>query len=331
MTSKEINPYYAVEDEENFDEKGEENGDMPLLRSRARGSSKHHRLVPFLDCNLAGGLLIFVGFVSTILLTSVWIYWLQLHNNGLIKATSYYSPMLDRLNVPLKDQLTDATMFPDASNASHIYRLPPSPEVDAAWERIANIGIHAIEREDVIKLGKNPDEAIIPPDYWGLGGKHMAEIEVFHQIHCLNAMRQALVTNYDYYWGDRFGLDPPLMFATHLNHCTNMILQALMCHADLDAITYVWREGQDKPFPDFSTWKVCKDFNAILEWQESVQMPKRDEKWDQIVKPADAVQLPVTPGLHEMGEGTGSVDGIPTAPLPGLTGALGHCRRDESE
>lgn len=55
-------------------------------------------------------------------------------------------------------------------------------------------------------------------------------------------------------------------------------------------------------------------------------MPDRDGKWDRIVKPADAVELPVTPGLYDLGEGTGKVDGIPTSPLPGLEGSLGKCR-----
>lgn len=244
----------------------------------------------------------------------------------LTSTNIFLAPIFDRLDIPLITRQNDATLFYNESNPLHIYRLPPSPEVDAAWERIANIGIHPVTREDVVRLGKNPDEAIIPPDDWELDGHYMVELDVFHQIHCLNALRQALVFNYDYYWGDRFGLNPPLMFTTHLNHCTSMILQTLQCHADLDAITYRWRSGQDKPFPDFGTNKKCRDFEAILEWQERVQMPDRDGKWDRIVKPADAVQLPVTPGLYDLGEGTGEVDGIPTSPLPGLEGSLGKCR-----
>ncbi|MCJ1261258.1 hypothetical protein MMC22_001122 [Lobaria immixta] len=319
-------PYHALGDEESADEKRENSSEEPLLPA-IRARIQHVRsLKPQFSCNVTASLLILCAFVSTILATVVTTRWLETRNNGLIKATSFYSPIFNRLDIPLITRQNDATLFYNESNPSHIYRLPPSPEVDAAWERIANIGIHPVTREDVIRLGKNPDEAIIPPDYWGLDGHYMVELDVFHQIHCLNALRQALVFNYDYYWGERFGLNPPLMFTTHLNHCTSMILQTLQCHADLDAITYRWRHGQDKPFPDFGTNKKCRDFDAILAWQEKVQMPDRDGKWDRIVKPTDAVQLPVTPGLYDLGEGTGEVDGIPTSPLPGLQGSLGNCR-----
>lgn len=35
-----------------------------------------------------------------------------------------------------------------------IYRAPPSPEVDAAWNRVADLRPTWITTEDVIKLGK---------------------------------------------------------------------------------------------------------------------------------------------------------------------------------
>lgn len=65
----------------------------------------------------------------------------------------------------------------------------------------------------------------------------MAEIDVFHQLHCLNALRKALVMNYDYYWGAKWGFEPPLMFTTHLEHCMDILRQNIMCHSDVDAIT----------------------------------------------------------------------------------------------
>ncbi|MCJ1225794.1 hypothetical protein MMC12_002443 [Toensbergia leucococca] len=316
--------YYEISNEESCDEKPNDGQDDPLLHSRKTRPPKSVFFYPRLSCNPAGGILLLFGCIVAVLSTVLWMNWLQHHNNGLARATSFYSPIFGRLDLPLHNRLTDATMFPSPTNASHIYRLPPSPEVDAAWDRISHIGVHPVTHDDVVKLGKNPDYAIMPPEDWGLDSHYMVEIEIFHQIHCLNALRKGLATNYDYYWGQKWGLDPPVMFSTHLNHCTDMLLQSLMCHADLDPITYVWREGQDKPFPDFGTWKVCRDFEAVLQWQERVQMPDLAEKWKGVVKPADARQMPAIPELHELGMGVGGEGGNLTAPLPGL----GYCERE---
>lgn len=77
-----------------------------------------------------------------------------------------------------------------------------------------------------------------------------------------------------------------------------------MCHADVDPVTYVWREGFRKPFPDFDINKKCRDFNALLEWQEKVALKDNIRAWKDIEKPDDVVQLPP---LSEM---AGLMDGM---------------------
>lgn len=34
----------------------------------------------------------------------------------------------------------------------------------------------------------------------------------------------------------------------------------------LDMITFNWVENWDQPFPDFMNHKVCRDFDALLDW-----------------------------------------------------------------
>ena len=47
-----------------------------------------------------------------------------------------------------------------------------------------------------------------------------------------------------------------------------MLLQTLMCHADLDMITSGKVRGAPGPFPDFSVEQKCRDFEEILRWKE---------------------------------------------------------------
>jgi hypothetical protein len=227
--------------------------------------------------------------------------------------------VFDRLDIPLHIEQLDATN--DPTNTTHenaIFLQLRGDEVDRAWSRIADVGIQRISREDVVRLGKDPEYAIQPPESWGWEGDYMAEIEVFHQLHCLNALRKGLVTNYHHYWGSRYGWSPPVNFERHLSHCLDMIRQSLMCHSDVEAITYVWRETQAAPYPDFGVRKVCRDFETVREWNERAKLKDAHRKWMTFAKPADAKQLSPPPGLADLkptGWRHGEEVDIPVAPL----------------
>ncbi|KAI1271515.1 hypothetical protein F5Y07DRAFT_341916 [Xylaria sp. FL0933] len=60
---------------------------------------------------------------------------------------------------------------------------------------------------------------------------------MLNQIHCLDTLGRELVTNYDYSFGTRWGFEAPIMFELHLRHCTKMLLQTSMCHADVKIVT----------------------------------------------------------------------------------------------
>ncbi|KAH8150987.1 uncharacterized protein LAJ45_05170 [Morchella importuna] len=186
-------------------------------------------------------------------------------NNALLKGTNYYSPLLNNVNIPLYDVRVNGSLL-DMDGS--IYRAPPSPEVDAAWNRVADLRPTWITTEDVIKLGKDPSRTARYPDDFGLGpDKHIAELDVLHQIHCLNAIRRDL--DFEYYFRAKYpdGQFPEL-HRVHTSHCLYIILQHLMCTASTDIVTQAWVEGQTHPFPDFSINRKCRDFNAILEWQD---------------------------------------------------------------
>ena len=73
------------------------------------------------------------------------------------------------------------------------YRGVPSPEIDAEWMKIG-LGTQPIRLfdDDLKRLNKS-DEPMkplhrIPEEF---GGGYLAMLEVFHLLHCLNALRKA--------------------------------------------------------------------------------------------------------------------------------------------
>lgn len=176
------------------------------------------------------------------------------------------APMFDRIEMPLSIKQVNGT-FIDSEPPS-IWRMDPSPEVDAAWSRIANVGMSAITRQDIEKVGKDPSISAKWPESIGLGSEaYMANIDIFHLIHCLNEIRKDL--NFDYYFAGRWPDGKPSAWRRkHTAHCFHLLVQHLMCHADVDIITYQWTDAQYNAYPDFGVYRQCRDFEALLKWQE---------------------------------------------------------------
>lgn len=181
-----------------------------------------------------------------------------------------------------------------------IYRQDPSPEVDAAWESLVPLETLVVHGDDVAKLGKDASTAAKYPESFGFGpDAYIAQIDVVHQLHCLNALRMELF--YEYYYeakyGPKFGngTGPPLGFRIHSSHCIYMLLQNLMCNAHVDVVTYNWIDGQHLPFPDFSIEKKCRNYDVIMEWHRRNSVPV--ELFKTLKMPEGFVPLDPIPGM----------------------------------
>ncbi|KAK6536672.1 hypothetical protein TWF281_000893 [Arthrobotrys megalospora] len=206
--------------------------------------------------------------------------------NDELKEFSYFSPLLDVIDVPIKIEQINGSLFPGRNPP--IFRLPPSPEVDEAWESVSHVAMFGISTQDVIKLGKDPSKTVRLPESLGFPpDTHLAQFDSIHQIHCLNALRKAVF--FDYYYGKK---EKPLnrLHWIHLSHCAGIILQNLMCQANLDIITLNWVDTQQNPFPDFSVNKKCRDFGVIKQWQEEHKLS--EELLKKIERPEKYVEIP---------------------------------------
>ena len=78
------------------------------------------------------------------------------------------APILQEREIPSYTTMMNGTLFspPHPSMA----RQEPSPENDAEWRQYINTTIFQLSRDEVIKLGKDPNTAArLDPEYWGVG------------------------------------------------------------------------------------------------------------------------------------------------------------------
>lgn len=95
------------------------------------------------------------------------------------------------------------------------------------------------------------------------------------------------------------------MWWIHLGHCVDIILQNIQCNGNTEVLTLAWVEDRDIPWPDFSVNRKCRDFNALMQWQESNVLDA--DKFDAMPVPKGAFVWPAPwkKQVSELGEPLG--------------------------
>ncbi|KAI1634148.1 hypothetical protein F4809DRAFT_543748 [Biscogniauxia mediterranea] len=162
------------------------------------------------------------------------------------------------------------------------FDLPPIAEgpyigkgddVDARWDYISAVGDTMISREDMINLGIDPDVSLAITDpRTGKPGYRVA-IEVFHQLHCLNLLRQNVYKDhYAPLGGDTAA--PEMDLRGHLDHCIDALRQFVMCQGDVGVFSFNFPFGDGDPWPDYSTPHTCRNFESIRQWAVDHTVPR---------------------------------------------------------
>lgn len=143
------------------------------------------------------------------------------------------------------------------NDSPSIARAMPNPASDALWEEIELARVIPVTRAQIMKMGKDPSTVTkLEDDVWGLGDdSYAATFDLYHQLHCLNALRR-IAYGSTYYRSDgkqgnasRSGDDLGSQ-ELHINHCVDILYQALICSGHVNLLTSHWVETQDHPFPD---------------------------------------------------------------------------------
>ncbi|GFG19482.1 hypothetical protein IFM5058_10133 [Aspergillus udagawae] len=144
------------------------------------------------------------------------------------------------------------------------YTGDPSEELDDLW--------NALIHPDGVDLRGEEAKSIYGKTFEKPGGWSIVSIDVFHQLHCLNVLRQALRP--DYYTRH----DPEPAYSIHINHCLDHLRQALMCHVDVTPIPVLWAEKEDRPLNDFQVEHTCRNFWKVKDWARERSAHKHEYK-----------------------------------------------------
>jgi hypothetical protein len=208
------------------------------------------------------------------------------------------APILDRVEIPTYVKQTDGSLFESDHPSPYRNGRKPDPKVNDAWEAFDNIRTFPISADDVRRLGKDPSLAVKFPEEYGLGpDAYVAQLDIFHQIHCLNLLRHLAWAEYDR--DEQHGKKPySELHWVHVSHCTDMLMQNIMCAGNTDVLTFNWMETQKWPFPDFFVNHQCRDFDTIVRWQEENALPLMMGR--NLTRPPDAKEIPAPDAYYEL-------------------------------
>jgi hypothetical protein len=191
-------------------------------------------------------------------------------------------------------EFDDLLLFNDTSHEVYrkmdpdipLYFGKASPEIDAAWANLLQYEYPAITPEEI---ALNPSLSYdMDKDKHPVTGKYHFALDVFHNLHCLNAVRREL--DKDYYGahnhghvgrraGDNHETHAPQHHQQHQNawdaaqrdhidHCMNHIRQSLQCRPDLSpAAMHVFEDlDGSKYFLGNAERHTCYDWESIMQW-----------------------------------------------------------------
>ncbi len=193
-------------------------------------------------------------------------------DDGRDTLTLKTAPLFDLVDLDMHERQVNGTIYPNAPNPAETRQFP-NPAAEAVWDEWENQRVFPITAAQVRKLGKSTDTAIrLDAKFFGEGWKedmYAGQLDVFHQLHCLNSLRQAGYRGY-YNESPPFNADihQSTIHEVHFNHCIDIIAQALKCSANLDIITVHWGWHMRAPSPDFSVNKRCINFDALVDWRK---------------------------------------------------------------
>lgn len=138
--------------------------------------------------------------------------------------------------------------------------------MDKAWEQLGDLRLIPVTLDEVTAAGKVPEDVVKFPSSFGLGEEAYAgRLSVFHQIHCLDAVRREAYAQH--YYPDGVN-DTTGMHRLHLSHCIHYLLQNILCQANTDIYTHIWTDAQATAWPDFNVNAQCRDFDAVKSWHK---------------------------------------------------------------
>ncbi|KAF4449381.1 tat pathway signal sequence [Fusarium austroafricanum] len=135
-----------------------------------------------------------------------------------------------------------------------------SKDVDDQWDKLYNeVLISQITADTAARL----PNATTP--FTNDTSHYIIELDVFHQLHCLNMMRKLVYP--DVYKMDLVsGSEEAADNIFHMEHCYEQLRQSLQCSSDISTIYWEWSVKKQRMFGNVRTTHTCKNFEKIRDW-----------------------------------------------------------------
>ncbi|KAM3440171.1 hypothetical protein NHJ13734_003369 [Beauveria thailandica] len=183
------------------------------------------------------------------------------------KVASSYSPALSALKFWEGN-------FENEFQRKSIYRGPPAMELEKAWDKLWHHQGVGVPKEGLVALNKTNGKYLqtnrstaAKPEYYALVG-------MFHQLHCLNIIRQATwpTDMYDKGWGEE--LQPMNVSESqgraHVDHCVETLRLSLMCFGDVTPMLLLTRDGTlNTSTADFNVHHKCRSYEQIRDFVDA--------------------------------------------------------------
>ncbi|KAK7990284.1 hypothetical protein PG990_014564 [Apiospora arundinis] len=127
----------------------------------------------------------------------------------------------------------------------------PSPEIDENWERLISDRYFSVTEEEATRAWGDKRHEYVDEEEGG----YTAGLDVFHTLHCVNALRKAL--HMDYYGTHHSPF--------HVEHCLDILRQSVQCYGSTTLIPTRFREGKEHNYIDSDQTHVCRSFSYLRE------------------------------------------------------------------
>ncbi|KAF7290935.1 hypothetical protein HMN09_01272100 [Mycena chlorophos] len=220
-------------------------GEEPKAESRSAGLLNHRRWERRLWFLLSGSLLLNIVLVG--------LYLLRPTVKG---APLLYSPAQSAVEYKLVRFSKGFNL--DRPEPMPIYEQEPSDEGDVAWKALWFPNDLRLSKDEARKMHNGTTPLENDREHY------MISLEVFHQLHCLDMIRQQLYPERNY---TQLPMD-------HIRHCFGAVRQALMCHGDVTPVVFQWSTHFQQVVQRDDILHECRDFDKIRQWaNEHQQLP----------------------------------------------------------
>ncbi|KAI9734739.1 MAG: hypothetical protein M1818_006726 [Claussenomyces sp. TS43310] len=133
----------------------------------------------------------------------------------------------------------------------------PSEKNNKEWDNLILRGLTRISAEEAAPMHNKTIPIPDDPEHY------IISLAVFHQLHCLNAVRYAV-------WNETMDAEKERLHREtevyHLDHCIDLIRQALMCAADITPFVFGRDPRDGKLHGMTSNTHTCRDWDPIEQW-----------------------------------------------------------------